>query len=84
MPGMGKLAGYSILDIGHSNVQCPISNIQLNSRSSQWLGIVSFGYDESKVGFNGTIVSVLLFQWCILEDKEDNEKNDEHQNTWYA
>ena len=29
-----KLAGYSILDIGHSNVQCPISNIRLTSRSS--------------------------------------------------
>ena len=28
-----KLAGYSILDIGHSNVQCPISNIRLTSRS---------------------------------------------------
>ena len=26
-----KLAGNSILDIGHSNVQCPISNIQLTS-----------------------------------------------------
>ena len=29
-----RLAGYSILDIGHSNVQCRISNIQLTSRSS--------------------------------------------------
>ena len=29
-----NLAGYSILDIGHSNVQCPISNIRLTSRSS--------------------------------------------------
>ena len=28
-----KLAGYSILDIGHSNVQCPILNIRLTSRS---------------------------------------------------
>ena len=28
-----KLAGYSILDIGHSNAQCPISNIRLTSRS---------------------------------------------------
>ena len=28
-----KLAGCSILDIGHSNVQCPISNIRLTSRS---------------------------------------------------
>ena len=28
-----NLAGYSILDIGHSNVQCPISNIRLTSRS---------------------------------------------------
>ena len=27
-----KLAGYSILDIGHLNVQCPISNIQLIAR----------------------------------------------------
>ena len=28
-----SLVGYSTLDIGHSNVQCPISNIRLNSRS---------------------------------------------------
>ena len=28
-----KLAGYSILDIGHSNVQCPIWNIRLTSHS---------------------------------------------------
>ena len=27
------LAGYSILDIGHSNVQCPISSIRQHSRS---------------------------------------------------
>ena len=31
--GKVKWAVYSILDIGHSNVQCPISNIQLTSRS---------------------------------------------------
>ena len=30
-----KLAGYLILDIGHSNVQCLISNIQLASRSCE-------------------------------------------------
>ena len=29
-----KLAGYLILDIGHSNGQCPISNIQQISRST--------------------------------------------------
>ena len=28
-----KFAGYSILDIGHSNVQCPMSNIPQTSRS---------------------------------------------------
>ena len=33
-----KLAGYSILDIGHSHVQCPISNIRLTSRSFEnWI-----------------------------------------------
>ena len=29
-----KLVGYSISDIGHSNVQCPISNTRLTSHSS--------------------------------------------------
>ena len=36
-----KLAGYSVLDIGHSNVQCPISNIRLTSRSYTYSGILS-------------------------------------------
>ena len=36
-----KLAGYSVLDIGHSNVQCPISNIQPISRSPLLLPFIT-------------------------------------------
>ena len=54
-----KLAGYSILDIGHSNVQCPISNIRLTSRSSSYLqynNMHSFCHD-----FVVVVVDVILF-----------------------
>ena len=40
-----KLAGYSILDIGHSNVQCPISNIRLTSHSLHFV-ITHWGRDK--------------------------------------
>ena len=59
-----KLAGCSILATGHSNVQCPISNIRLTSSSGFFLQF--YGYrvvKKSIIWYNFCVAIQVWFIW---------------------
>ena len=63
----GTLTGYSILDIGHSKVKCPISNIQPTSRSSRrQLSHTPMPYENDNLGSVMQYQNQMMNIYCFV------------------